>query len=554
MKKVITIKKTTENCTPIVVDAIKSAPKNSVIKFEKGTYHFYPEGAHVGMFYPSNNKSSIKTVIFPILEKDGLTIDGNGSDFLFHGRVYPFIAQKSNNVVYKNFTIDFPFPPNYQAVVVDSTDEYIDFYIDKSKYPYEIKNGNMICHAELEDISSATLKFFISDFDKVGDEGTQITSMMLGDCSMNMEFFPNDVLRVDASEIGGDVVHLTYRKGSPKLKYFKGHNIVVHYDEERDNGIFFFDDVNGAKLNNVRIYRGAGMGIVAQTTENISFDKFYIKAKEGRNDLITTTADALQFINCTGKVVMKNSCIERSLDDGLNLHGIYTLVYKVIDSHVMVAKLGHREQLGFNPYKTGDVIDIIDKDTLDIKAKLTIESAEVDSNIQFLNIKIKEEIPSNLKVDDFMENPNRMPEMHFYNNRFYKCPSIMFSSSKKTVFKNNYVENRGAAFRIPDGANIWCESGRVHDVLVKGNKFFNCAEMYDEYLIYIGNSANKGNTLRQRVIQRHGKTNHQGEIQEIHQWVILCKPILHLNHQRHSRRQYHCPSRRYIPIQLYLLL
>jgi hypothetical protein len=58
----------------------------------KGTYHFRARYASTKYYSISNNDSGVKAIIFPLLGFDRLTIDGGGSDFLFHGEVLPFVV------------------------------------------------------------------------------------------------------------------------------------------------------------------------------------------------------------------------------------------------------------------------------------------------------------------------------------------------------------------------------------------------------------------------------------------------------------------------------
>lgn len=487
MKQKIKIGAAAGNMTPIIRKAIEAAENDAVLSFENGEYHFFAEGCYTGRFCPSNNKTGNKRVIFPILGKTGLTFEGNGARFIFHGRVFPFIVQKSERVVFRDFSVDFEFPRNYQAVVVDSTEEYLDFYIDKKKFPYSISQGNMICHAEGGDVTSRDYKFFLSDYDKDVDEGTTIASIMIGDCTMNPDDFPSDGLITDASELGGDVVRFTYRKNSPRLHYYKGHRVVVHYDEDRENDTFFLDDSKDVSFEKVSVFRGPGMGIIAQLTENISMEGLRIACKEGRGDLISTTADALHFVNCSGKVSLKNSYIAHSLDDAWNLHGIYTHV-EGAKGRTLSVRLGHREQLGFNPYKPGDALDIVDGSTLTVKAALTVKTAILLDD-KHIRIETEEAVPKCVNADDYLENPGRMPEVEMTDNEIFRCPSILISSSKRVYFARNKIHTRCAGLRITDSPKLWYESGRSHDVTVTDNEFVHCGEGYDEYVVRIAEYA-----------------------------------------------------------------
>lgn len=52
-----------------------------------------------------------------------LTIDGQGSEFVFYGRMIPVSLLRSENCVLKNFSIDFEQPHIAQVQVVENDPE-----------------------------------------------------------------------------------------------------------------------------------------------------------------------------------------------------------------------------------------------------------------------------------------------------------------------------------------------------------------------------------------------------------------------------------------------
>ena len=104
------------NATPAVIEALTALKKNknSTLKFEPGEYHFYREGTHKQFFAVTNNTSCDKYIVFPIIDFDGLTIDGEGASFVFHEVTFPFIVHKSKNVTLKNITTGEEYALDYQ--------------------------------------------------------------------------------------------------------------------------------------------------------------------------------------------------------------------------------------------------------------------------------------------------------------------------------------------------------------------------------------------------------------------------------------------------------
>lgn len=57
----------------------------------------------------------------------GLTVDGQGADFIFHGRMLPLSLLRSENCTLRNFSIDFETPHIAQVKILESGEEGITF-------------------------------------------------------------------------------------------------------------------------------------------------------------------------------------------------------------------------------------------------------------------------------------------------------------------------------------------------------------------------------------------------------------------------------------------
>jgi hypothetical protein len=126
----------------LALDACR-AVKNPVLIFPKGTYQFHPDQALERYYAIANNWHKMQRVALPICDFDGLTIDGQGSDFIMHGLILPVVMDGSKNVTIKNFSIDWQRPSLSQGEVVESDGTHFDMHI-AGEYPYKIVNGALI--------------------------------------------------------------------------------------------------------------------------------------------------------------------------------------------------------------------------------------------------------------------------------------------------------------------------------------------------------------------------------------------------------------------------
>ncbi len=110
----------------------ESKPDDQIIlKFTKGRYDFHSTDAVSREYYISNHDQDQPKLIGICLENwKNLTLDGNGSDFIFHGRMLPLALINSENCRLQNFSIDFEQPHIAQVeVVANSETEGITFRV-----------------------------------------------------------------------------------------------------------------------------------------------------------------------------------------------------------------------------------------------------------------------------------------------------------------------------------------------------------------------------------------------------------------------------------------
>lgn len=456
-----------KNLTPIIVEYLCKNKEPKKIVFEKGNYDFYEEGTFRGIFYPSNNQSGEKKVVFPMIGIENLQIYGNGSTFLFHDRIFPFIGQNSKNLVLKNFTVDFSFPRYAHGEVLENDEKGFTLYLDKNQFPYTVnENGNLVFQTGGICINSADKCFFMQShtrschvfFIEIGQTNTPLKSKCEG----------VDLVKVNAKQVQENAVRFSYKENSPKRDLRIGNIILINNDEDRENAGFFLDSCENIRLEDINVYRVAGMGVVAQLCKDIFIDKLNISVpNDGRKDLVSATADALHFINCFGEVQIKNSLIKDTVDDGFNSHGNYMQV-KRVDGEKIYLRFCHFEQEGrINLYSQGDVIAVTDETTEIEKGLATV----ADSFFEGEDVVIKTNGAVPINEGDLIENKTKMPKVLLENNTFINEPHLRFSGPQEIVIKNNTFENVICPIYIRDLLGWWRESGAVADVKVEGNVF-----------------------------------------------------------------------------------
>ncbi len=461
-----------ENRTPEIVNAIRTAADGTTVFFAPGVYDFYREGSHEDYFSPSCNTSSDKWVIFLIIGKKNLTIDGNGATFLFHDRVFPFISQHTEGLTLRNFTIDFSFPLYLDAVTEEVTDDFIRIRILDTDVSCHTNNMKNLCVPVGDEIfETCERRFFLQEL------GGPNCYLVAGKYFYENKNLPTTVFYCDAYKDDGTIVFRKNGNTSAYPNFMVGRRLAVSYDENRMNDVMFLDRSKDILVENVKIHRGAGMGIVGNCCENLTADNFTIEVAPERDESFSTTADGMLLTNFTGLIHVKNCKIHNTMDDAMSIHGFYTRVERITAPDKLTTRLVHLQQSGIKPYSRGDTVTFSCGETLKETVTATVKDACMGRDTDIISLTFTEPIFENVKAGDWIENKTKMPEVIIENSDFCSFPALRIGNPKKTVFRNNKVKN--GAFIINDLLSYWAASGCVHNLKIENNTFENSGIIFD---------------------------------------------------------------------------
>ncbi|QUI22251.1 right-handed parallel beta-helix repeat-containing protein [Vallitalea pronyensis] len=437
--------------TQIVNSAVMDAEDHTVIEFEKGTYYFSPKYAYEQHCYITNNDHSQKRIAFPILHKKGLTIDGNGSTFIFIGRILPFYISESKDIVIKHLEMDYKRPLYSQGKVLASDTDKVQLKIDSNKFPYHVVRNHFV---------------FTGD----GYESTYVHGML--------EFDPIErkpVYGAKDNHVGGELKGHEIEEGvieinHPFRKLPNVGNILTIKHERRFVPGIAIDHTEGIDLNQVTIRQAGTMGIVAQYSKDIQLDHIVVAVDEHSDRMVSTNADATHFVGCKGYLTITNSRFENQLDDALNVHGNYLDIEEILDEKTVIAKIGHFQQVGIFGLEKGTSIQILNRDSMLNHKVLPLQDKQIINN-QYVKLMFEE--PLDLAPDKAysLEDMDAYPVLTFKNNivRKNRARGILLTSRKPILIEGNTLTSEGTAIKISGDTNHWHESGPVGEVVIKNN-------------------------------------------------------------------------------------
>ncbi len=453
--------------TPQVRAALESHPKGNVtLKFEKGEYDFYPESAAEDFLTLSNNCSGDRKIAFFINEMKDVRVEGNETDFMFHGRIVPFAVKNSKNVRISGISIDYDYPWTFEGEVLSNDAVKRSFVvrvfpdnkyrIDGDRllfggYDWEYPMGESIV------FNPATRRPWYDT--SAYDHGYWSGEMGAREIEPGIVEFTRLSAR-DVPPVGSiwdDKGPMQLNRSYPGIALLSSKNIEV---------------------TDVHVYRSGAMALMAEYSENIKVSRFSTAQHEGNPRMITSSADATHFVDCKGLVILEDSYFESMLDDATNIHGVYMKVESVLDPHTFTATFGHFQQEGNHFADAGDVLRLVDKTSLQPVGEVRLVSIDKSDRCRYvMNVDADLDAIAAEPTRYAVENTARGTDVIIRNCvvRYNRARSLLISTPGDVLIENCDFGSMMAGIRICGDANYWFESGNTRNVVIRNNKFTDLA-------------------------------------------------------------------------------
>lgn len=461
-----------KNASPVLqkaLEKIKSENKGGeevVLRFAKGCYHFYEKGSAVREYYISNHdQDNPKKVGIAIEGMKKLVLDGQGAEFVFHGRMLPVALLRSEDCVLKNFSVDFENPHISQIKIVENAAQGGITFEPAPWVDYRITRDSVFeTYGEGWKFKHAWGIAFEGDTKHVVYNTSDISCPTKG-----------------AYEVAPGRIRV---EGWKDKRLVPGTVIAMRGWARPAPGIFLSHNVN-TTLENVKVHYAEGMGLLAQLCENITLEKFNVCLK-GEDDprYFTTQADATHFSGCKGKIISCNGLYEGMMDDAINVHGTYLKVVKRVDDRTLVGRYMHDQSWGFEWGRQGDDVQFVKSSTMELIGNQNkvasirpYDKGQIDGAREFI-IAFEEAVdPAINEQSGFgIENLTWTPEVLFAGNviRNNRARGTLFSTPRKTVVENNLFDHTsGTAILLCGDCNGWYETGACRNVVIRKNRFVN---------------------------------------------------------------------------------
>ncbi|WP_304266416.1 hypothetical protein [Phocaeicola plebeius] len=434
-----------------VMPALKKALK--FCKEHPGTTLVFPNGRYD--FWPMRDKETESNIGFDLSCFENFTLDGDGSEFIFHSWMGIAQVNHCTNITFKNFSVDWDRPWISQAVIMESSEHHLDVKIDRKKYPYIIENKRIYFIGE--GCKLPILNVYNNLYDKQNKEILYNTwDSPLGNFAES-----------DAEELDNGIVRFHVKSPNHPEKG----TIVTLYHAHYGISGFLLKNSKDIVLRNMQIYHTVGNGVWGVRTENITMDNTSVMVNRAKGRVFSSVADASHFTSCKGTIIIENCAHTGQGDDFINVHGRNLIITKILNPKELEVKSINEEVV------PNDEVWFLDKVLAQRGELRTIMTVASSKDANHYIVSFDRDIPVSTKVGDFLESKTWTPSLILKNCRILKknrARGILVTTPKEVRIENNYFRTAGTAILIEGDIDYWLESGGTQNVKIHNNIFEDC--------------------------------------------------------------------------------
>ncbi|MFD1817829.1 Pectate lyase superfamily protein [Pseudarcicella hirudinis] len=450
------------DATESVQKAIDSGKNKaeSVIEFPKGRYDFWPDKAVATTYYISNSSSAeempVKRQSVGLMFKGlkNITLDGNGSTFVFHGKMIAWALDSSENITIKNLKVNYERPGMSEMTIKEITSESVTASIHPDS-KFKIIEGRLEWYGERW----------------VTKNHHAVLLRVNKDMLVYSSWSP--FLKSKAELIAP----LTVRFNGDFSKFqAEPGDVLTIRDTYRDYVGSFQNRSKNIRLLNVHMNSMHGLGIVSQFCENLNYDSVFVEPEKGSGRVIASSADGMHFSGCRGQITINNCRFNGMHDDPVNVHGTHLKIIEIVSPTSLKLRFMHPQSYGFLPFVPGDTVAYVHSASLQIFGQEIVRSAKMISEHDVL-VELQKPLADNVSVGDVLENITWTPALTIKNSRFERTNTrgTLVTTRRKVLIENNVYYRTGMhAILIENDASGWYESGEVTDVTIRNNQFIEC--------------------------------------------------------------------------------
>ena len=234
------------------------------------------------------------------------------------------------------------------------------------------------------------------------------------------------------------------------------------------------DGCENIEIRNVTVHHAAGMGFLIQNSENCLVDSVVVAPSFRR---ASASDDAMHITDCRGKIKIANCKFSATLDDSINVHGVFRkLKSRIPGGKMYYLEAGHFQQQGIFNVRAGDTMQLFDRKDGKPYAKIKITKV-TPVNKAFVIVDFDEsELPEKFVQGDPVMIMETMADLEVVNTvcKPYLGRGVLASGMNSVKISDCHFHSPSAGVFISGDFSFWYESGPVKMAEIENNFFDNC--------------------------------------------------------------------------------
>jgi hypothetical protein len=431
---------------------LAAAGPGTTLVLKKGRYDVWADRAAVRPWQQSNSDPQASRRYGILMENlRDVTIDGAGSEFIFHGTQTGIGVAFCTNITLRNFTMDWQRPELSQGTVLESAPDHVVVQMHPDT-PAAVENERLVFPGEgWVQRGTSTMEF---------DPKTR-----------GPAYRREDLPRAGAATLLSPSVF----RLETKARYRVG-NVVIFRHGARTHAVLLVHRCQNTILEKVDAYASCGLGFLAQHSDGLRLNQVRYIPKPDSGRLFSSRDDGLQVSGCKGLVDVDHCVFEGMMDDPINVHGTYLPVTGRVDDRTLRCRFGQSQSVGQTWWADpGDRVEYVFRDSVLSHGTNGVESFRLLNDLE-AEIRLSAPVPPEIGPGWALENMAAHPSVRIANSRFgnQRARGVLFTTPRPVVIENNTFYTSGSAILINGDANGWFESGTVRDAVIRKNTFINC--------------------------------------------------------------------------------
>lgn len=407
----------------------------------------------------------LKTAFF-LKGLSNVSLDFKGATVLLHGCLQPFVIEDCTNVTIRNVTVKYARSPFTEGEVVAKADDVLKLKVDKSLFPYEVRDGDCYFMGDGLPAHPSLSSSFAKFYDAKTRENHHTRLVALG---RHAKLNPNapwtkSVRVLEASEEGGLLVFRCARSFAD-WPVRTGDRMVMGHEGRSLSNCMMVDSCD-VRLVNYRILNGYGMGIFPFHCHNLTIEGLRLTQDAESPSIVANLADGIHAFACSGDFIVRDSVIEGTIDDALNVHANFFKVKSASGDRIVA-------DTGLEPYSTtalflpGDRIRVYRGFTLDPAADYTIAATKpIDKKT--VEFTVDRPVAAHQALDA-IENLSTQCKLTVSNCRFGRSTAHLRFQTRGGVLVENCESS--LMFMLTGDMSYWFESSPCERAVFRNVRF-----------------------------------------------------------------------------------